>query len=806
MTSKTERLQALDSYWRAANYLSAGQIYLRDNPLLRRPLTSDDIKPRLLGHWGTDPGLNLIYAHLDRLIQDTDAEMIYVAGPGHGGPALRANVYLEGTMTEIYPHLSMDSDGAMRLLREFSWPGGAPSHVSPPTPGSIHEGGELGYALAHAFGAAFDNPDLIVACVVGDGEAETGPAAGGWQSNKFLNPARDGAVLPVLHLNGYKIAGPTLFGRMSDEQVEHYFRGCGYEPRFVEGSEPEAVHRLLWDTIDWAYAEIRRIQDEARKNGVDAPPVWPLIVLRTPKGWTGPKVVDGLKVEGTFRSHQVPLADVIDNPEHLRLLEQWLRSYRPEDLFDEAGHPVEQVLSIVPRVERRMGASPYANGGLLLKDLALPDYARYAVDVPAPGGVDAESTRELGKYLRDIFVLNRDSRNFRLVCPDETSSNRLDHVFEVTGRTYLGKVLDSDSHLSADGRVMEVLSEHLCEGWLEAYLLTGRHGLFPCYEAFCQIVDSMAGQHAKWLKMCAELPWRKPVASLNYLLTSHAWRQDHNGYSHQGPGFIEMLLEKKSSVVRIYLPPDTNCLLSVADHCLRSRNYVNLIIAGKQPAPQWLDMPSAKEHCARGASIWEWASNDASQPDVVFAAAGDTPTLEMMGAVWLLRQALPELRLRVVNVVDLFTLIPHSDHPHGFDEQSFIELFTESAPVVFAFHGYPRVIHELTYRRPNGDRFHVRGYIEEGTTTTPFDMTVLNKMSRYHLAIEALHRTSRVQSRAGEIIGAFQQKLAQHEVYIREHGEDMPEIRNWRWTAPSDGHRKGARPTRRAVAARGAKR
>jgi xylulose-5-phosphate/fructose-6-phosphate phosphoketolase len=806
MAPTPERLQALDAYWRAANYLSAGQIYLRANALLREPLTVDDIKPRLLGHWGTDPGLNLVYAHLNRLIQDTDAEMIYVAGPGHGGPALRANVYLEGTMSDVYPHLTLDADGLTKFVREFSWPGGAPSHVSPPTPGSIHEGGELGYALSHAFGAALDNPDLIVACVVGDGEAETGPAAGGWQSNKFLNPAGDGAVLPILHLNGYKIAGPTLFGRMSDETIDDYFRGCGYEPRFVEGSEPDRVHRALWETIDWAYAAIRRIQDDARTHGVDGPPMWPLIVLRTPKGWTGPKVVDGKKIEGTFRSHQVPLDDVISNQEHLRLLEEWLHSYRPEELFDDSGRPSSQVLSVVPRPERRMGAGPHANGGLLLRDLSLPDYTQYAVGVPAPGAVDAESTRELGKYLRDVFVLNRDARNFRLVCPDETSSNRLDHVFEATGRTYLGKVLDSDANLAPDGRVMEVLSEHLCEGWLEGYLLTGRHGIFPCYEAFSQIVDSMAGQHAKWLKMCAELPWRKPIASLNYLLTSHAWRQDHNGYSHQGPGFIENLLEKKSSVVRIYLPPDTNCLLSIADHCLRSRNYINLMIAGKQIAPQWLDMPSAKDHCARGASMWQWASNDEGRPDVVFAAAGDTPTLEVMAATSLLRQALPDLRLRVVNVVDLFTLIPHGDHPHGFDQAAFVDLFTEDTPVVFAFHGYPRVIHELTYRRPNPDRFHVRGYIEEGTTTTPFDMTVLNNMSRFHLAIEALRRTSRLRSRAGEIIGGFEQRLAEHAAYIREYGEDMPEIRNWRWRPPANGYRAGRRPNGRAVAARGPKR
>jgi xylulose-5-phosphate/fructose-6-phosphate phosphoketolase len=777
-----ERLKAVDAYWRAANYLSAGQIYLRSNPLLRQPLTADDIKPRLLGHWGTDPGLNIVYAHLNRLIQDTDANMIYMAGPGHGGPAMRANVYLEGTMTEVYPTLTQDDAGMATFMREFSWPGGVPSHVSPPTPGSIHEGGELGYAIAHAFGAAFDNPDLIVACVVGDGEAETGPAATSWQSNKFLNPARDGAVLPIFHLNGYKIAGPTVFGRMPDKEVEQFFRGCGWDPRFVEGDDPDKVHRTLWETLNWAYSRIREIQEDAKRNGVDSVPQWPLIVLRTLKGWTGPKIVDGQQIEGTFRAHQVPLPDVVGNPDHLRILDGWLRSYHPEELFDVTGHPSEEIVSVVPRPERRMGSSPYANGGLLLKDLTLPDYVRYAMDVPSPGAKDDESTRRLGAFLRDIFRVNEESRNFRIMCPDETSSNRLDDVFEVTNRMYLGKVLPSDANLAPDGRVMEVLSEHMCEGWLEGYLLTGRHGLFPCYEAFSQIIDSMAGQHAKWLKMSAELPWRKPVASLNYLLTSHAWRQDHNGYSHQGPGFIEMLLEKKSSVVRIYLPPDANCLLSVADHCLRSRNYVNLIIAGKQPEPQWLDMPAAQKHCARGASVWHWAGTGGDHPDVVLGCAGDAPTLETLAAAWLLRQTLPELRVRVVNVVDLFTLIPHQDHPHGFDKESFVELFTDDVPVVFAFHGYPRVIHELTYRRPNSERFHVHGYIEEGTTTTPFDMTVLNRMSRYHLAIEALHRVSRMQSQAGEIIERFERKLAEHRIYIREHGEDMPEVRDWRWS------------------------
>ena len=780
-TQSKGRLEALDMHWRAANYLSACQIYLLANPLLREPLRPEHIKPRLLGHWGTAPALNLIYTHLNRLIQDTDAEMIYIAGPGHGGPAIRANVYLEGVMTEVYPDIGMDIRGLTKFMREFSWPGGVPSHVSAPTPGSIHEGGELGYALVHACGAAFDNPNLIVACVIGDGEAETGALAASWHSNKFINPARDGAVLPILQLNGYKIAGPTLFGRMSDDRVDYFFRGCGYQPRFVEGEDPAAVHRAMWEAMDWAYSEIRRIQEEAKRNGVTGPGEWPVIVLRTPKGWTGPKVVDGKKVEGTFRSHQVPLADVVDNRKHFQHLEEWLRSYRPAELFEDSGQPRQQVLSLVPRPERRMSASPHGNGGLLLKDLNLPDYTKYAADVPSPGAVIGEATRELGKYLRDVFKLNEAEHNFRLFCPDETNSNRLNHVFEATGRTYLGEVLDSDEDLSADGRVMEVLSEHLCEGWLEGYLLTGRHGLFPCYEAFIQVVDSMVSQHAKWIKVCNELPWRKPIASLNLLLTSHAWRQDHNGYSHQGPGFIETLLEKRGSVARIYLPPDTNCLLSVADHCLRSRNYVNLIIAGKQPEPQWLDMPAAQEHCARGASAWEWASNDEGSPDVILAAAGDAPTLEVLAATSLLRQLLPELRVRVVNVVDLFALIAHRDHPHGFDERSFSELFTETTPVVFAFHGYPRVIHQLVYRRPNPGRFHVRGYIEEGTTTTPFDMVVSNGMSRFQLAIEALHHAPRLQSRAGGIIAQFQEKLAEHETYVREHGEDLPEVRNWRW-------------------------
>jgi xylulose-5-phosphate/fructose-6-phosphate phosphoketolase len=777
-----ERMDNLHAYWRAANYLSAGQIYLRTNPLLSVPLEAAHIKPRLLGHWGTAPGINLIYVHLNRLIQDTDAKMLLIVGPGHGGPAVRANVYLEGVMTEVYPELSMDLRGLERFMREFSWPGGVPSHVSPPTPGSIHEGGELGYSLVHAYGAAFDNPDLIVACIVGDGEAETGALAASWHSNKFLNPARDGAVLPILHLNGYKIAGPTILGRTSDEQIRRFFEGCGYQVRFVEGDDPGRVHATLWSALDWAYGVIRRLQDIARRRGVKGPVDWPVIVLRTPKGWTGPEIVDGRAIEGTFRSHQVPITNVVENAEHLMLLEEWLRSYCPEELFDESGRPNPSVLALVPRPERRLGASPHANGGLLLRPLELPDVGPYAVDVRRPGATLGEATRELGKYLRDVFKLNEAGRNFRIVCPDETTSNRLDAVFEVTGRTHLGPVLPTDDHLAVDGRVMEVLSEHMCQGWLEGYLLTGRHGLFPSYEAFALIVDSMVNQHAKWLAACEEVPWRKPVASLNYLLTSHAWRQDHNGFSHQGPGFIESIITKRSSAARIYLPPDANCLLSVMDHCLRSTNYVNLVIADKQPMPQWLDMNAARAHCARGASVWEWASNDEGRPDVVLAAAGDVPTQEILAAVWLLRRGLPELRVRVVNVVDLLTLMPRADHPHGLDAVAFGELFTESAPVVFAFHGHPRVIHELAYRRPDSPRFHVRGYIERGTTTTPFDMVVCNKMSRYHLAIEALHRTPKVQSWAGALIAQFEKALLEHAAHIREHGQDMPEVRDWKWT------------------------
>ncbi|CCB89167.1 phosphoketolase family protein [Simkania negevensis] len=773
-----KRIDALDAYFRACNYLSVGQIYLRSNPLLKEPLKPEHIKKRLLGHWGTSPGLNFIYAHLNRLIQDTKAKMIYLTGPGHGGPALRANVYLEGCMTETYPDLTQDLSGIEKLMKDFSHPGGVPSHVSPPTPGSIHEGGELGYSLVHAYGAILDNPELIAVCVVGDGEAETGPLATSWQSNKFINPKRDGAVLPILHLNGYKISGPTVFGRMPDTKIEQFFKGCGYQPRFIEGDDPKSLHPVLWKTLDWAYAEIRKKQSEP----FDGNPVeWPMIVMRTPKGWTGPKEVDGKKIEGTFRSHQVPLSDVIEKKDHLEILENWMKSYKPQELFDAAGKPNSNILSIVPPKELRMGSTPHANGGLLLKELTIPDTADYEVKVPSPGSVIAEATRVLGKLVRDIMKENKD--NFRVFCPDETNSNRFNHVFEVTGRTYLGEIFDSDDDLSHEGRVMEVLSEHLCQGWLEGYLLTGRHGIFPCYEAFALIVDSMLNQHGKWLKACQELPWRKPIASLNYLLTSHAWRQDHNGYSHQGPGFIESVMQKKCSIARIYLPPDANCLLEVGKHCLKSKNYINLIISGKQPMPQWLNMKQAKEHCTKGASIWDWASNDNGHPDIIMAAAGDIPTLETLAAISILRKKFPDLKIRMVNVVDLFTLMPHSRHPHGFDEETFASLFGTETPVIFAFHGHPRVIHELTYKRSYPHRFHVRGYIEEGTTTTPFDMVVCNEMSRFHLAVEALHHLPQMKSVAGDFITECTQKLDDHKVYIYEHGEDIPEVRNWKWEA-----------------------
>lgn len=776
------RLKEIDFHFRAANYLTVAQIYLKENALLHKRLKPDHIKKRLLGHWGTSPGLNLIYVHLNRLIQDTGAHILNITGPGHGGPAIRSNVFLEGTMSEYYPDLTMDVNGIETFVREFSWPGGVPSHVSPPTPGSIHEGGELGYSLAHAYGAAFDNPDLIVACVVGDGEAETGPLAASWQCNKFVNPQRDGAVLPILHLNGFKISGPTVFGRMPDMHVQNYFSSCNYKVKFVKGSDPMSVHSDLWLALDWAYAEIRKIQSREWGNEV---PAWPMIVLRTPKGWTGPKVVDGKQVEGTFRSHQVPVADVRTNPEHFAILEKWLKSYKPEELFDEDGKVAEEILRCIPPKQLRMGVSPFANGGLLLKPLHLPDLHRYGLDVPAPGAVTGEATRELGKYIRDIFTLNGD--NFRLFCPDETNSNRLNHVFEVTNRMYLGKIYDYDENLSHDGRVMEVLSEHLCEGWLEGYLLTGRHGIFPCYEAFALIVDSMVNQHAKWLKACKELSWRAPISSLNYLLTSHAWRQDHNGYSHQGPGFIETVLQKKADIARIYLPPDSNCLLAVTHKAFQTKNCINLTIAGKEPMPQWLTLKEAEAHCKKGISIWKWASNGVDSPDIVMACAGDTPTLETLAAITYLREAFPSLKIRMVNVVDLFTLTLPENHPHGISELEFEKVFTKSCPVIFSFHGHPHVIHEIIHGRSHPDRFHVHGYLEEGTTTTPFDMVVCNKASRFHLAMNAVSRVPSLEARAKQFMNQCEKKLEEHKKYICAHGEDMPEVRDWKWPqgAPS---------------------
>ncbi len=780
-----ERLNQVQAFWRAANYLAVAQLYLRRNTLLHEPLTPGDIKPRLLGHWGTVPGLTLIYAQLNRLIQDTDANVLLVVGPGHGAPAILASVYLDGTLSEYFPELTRDAAGLDRLVRQFCWPGGMPSHVGPLTPGTINEGGELGYSLAHAFGAAFDNPDLVVACVVGDGEAETGPLAAAWQSNKMLNPATDGAVLPIIHLNGYKLSGPTILGRMSDDELTRLFTGYGYQVRIVSGDDARLVHRAVWSALDWAYSEIRMIQRDARARGVEpSRPAWPLILLRTPKGWTGPKVLDGQPIEGTFHAHQVPILEPATNVEHLQAVESWLRSYAPESLFDASGRPVPMVTAICPGGDKRLGNNPHANGGQVLVPLHLPDYGAYAVAVPEPGRARAEATRELGKYLRDVFRENAVAHNFRLFSPDETTSNRLQAVFDATARPFEWPLVVTDEYLAHDGRVMEILSEHTCQGWLEGYLLTGRHGLFACYEAFTTIVDSMVNQYGKWLKLAREIPWRAPVASLNYLLTSHAWRQDQNGYSHQGPGFINTLLTKKSSVVRIYLPPDANTLLSVVDHCLRSRNYINLIIASKAPSPQWLDLKAAQEHCARGASIWQWAStDDGGQPDVVLAAAGDVATEETLAAAWLLRRELPEVRVRVVNVVDLLTLESHHDHPHGLDDEAFAALFTEEAPVIFAFHGYPRVIHELIYHRPKPERFHVRGYIEEGTTTTPFDILVRNQMSRYHLASEALRRVPRLRSNAGRVIDHFAERLIAHHAYIQEYDDDLPEVRDWRWSA-----------------------
>ncbi len=777
--------QNLDAYWRAANYLTVGQIYLQDNPLLREPLRPEHIKPRLLGHWGTSPGLSFIYAHLNRLITDTDANVIYLAGPGHGGPAIVANVYLEGTYSEIYPSVSGNVEGLRRLFRQFSTPGGIPSHVSVPTPGSIHEGGELGYVLVHAFGAAFDNPDLLVVAVIGDGEAETGPLAGSWQGVHFLNPGRDGAVLPIVHLNGYKIAGPTVLGRSAPDEIASLLTGHGYEPHVVDGDDPMAMHARFAATLDTCYAKIRAIQEQARRRvGPGRRPRWPVLVLRTPKGWTGPKVVDGQQVEGTFRAHQVPLARVKDDPEQLRLLESWMKSYRPEELFDAEGRLVAALAALAPKGDRRMGANPHGNGGRLLVDLDLPDFTDYAIPVSRPGSERHESTRQLGKLMRDVFTRNARARNFRLFCPDEINSNRLDDVFAVENRCSMDATLPTDDHIAPDGRVMEILSEHNCQGWLEGYLLTGRHGVFATYEAFAMVSASMTVQHAKWLTEATKLDWRRPIASLNILLTSTCWRNDHNGFSHQGPGLIDVVLSKKGTVSRIYLPPDANCLLSVADHCFRSRDYVNLIVIDKQPQLQWLDMETAREHCGRGASVWRWASNDdGGEPDVILAAAGDIPTMETVAAAWWLRREAPELKVRVVNVVDLMTLFTPDAHPHGMDERAFLDLFTRHTDVVFAFHGYQRAIHEIVHGRPDAERFHVRGFNEEGTTTTPFDMVVKNGVSRYHLCIEALRRVPRLAARAPVLIERCTAMLRRHETYVREHLQDMPEVSEWRWTA-----------------------
>ncbi len=777
-----DELRLIDTYWRAANYLSVGQIYLLDNPLLREPLRIEHVKPRLLGHWGTTPGLNFVYAHMNRAIRAHDLDAIYVTGPGHGGPGLVANTYLEGTYSEVYPRVGRDEEGLRRLFRQFSFPGGIPSHVAPETPGSIHEGGELGYALVHAYGAAFDNPELLVCCVVGDGEAETGPLAASWHANKFLNPARDGAVLPILHLNGFKIANPTVLARIPREELVSLLEGYGHRPWFVEGSDPDEVHQLMAATLDEVVAEIARIQAGARGDGVTERPRWPLIILVTPKGWTGPKEVDGLPAEGSFRSHQVPLADLATKPEHLTQLEAWLRSYRPEELFDERGALQPELAALAPVGERRMGANPHANGGLLLRDLELPDFRDYAVEVPSPASRSSEATRVLGGFLRDVIARNPD--NFRLFGPDETASNRLSAVFERTDRAWDAETLPSDDHLAPEGRVMEILSEHLCEGWLEGYLLTGRHGLFNCYEAFIHIIDSMFNQHAKWLKVTSEIPWRRPIASLNYLLSSHVWRQDHNGFSHQDPGFIDHVVNKKAEVVRVYLPPDANCLLSVADHCLRSRDYVNVIVAGKQPALDYLTIEQAIAHCTRGLGVWEWASSDEGElPDVVLACAGDIPTLEAVAASALLREHLPELRVRLVNVVDLMRLQPESEHPHGLSDRDFDALFTSDRPVVFAYHGYPWLIHRLTYRRTNHANLHVRGYKEEGTTTTPFDILMLNDMDRFHLVMDVIDRVPGLGSRAAHLRQRMADERLRHRAYTREVGDDMPDVRDWIWPA-----------------------
>ena len=779
-----DELHRLDRYWRAANYLSVGQIYLLDNPLLREPLTLEHIKPRLLGHWGTTPGLNFIYVHMNRIIRAHDLNTIYVCGPGHGGPGMVANAYLEGTYSELYSEISDDAEGMRRLFKQFSFPGGIPSHVAPEVPGSIHEGGELGYAVSHAFGAAFDNPDLFVTCIVGDGEAETGPLAASWHSNKFLNPARDGAVLPILHLNGYKIANPTLFARIDRKELESLFVGYGYRPHFVEGDDPHTMHQLMASTLDAVVAEIKEIQREARENGNTRRPEWPMIVLRTPKGWTGPKEVDGKKTEGSWRSHQVPMAEMASQPEHVALLHQWMSGYRPDELFDENGKLLPELRELAPKGERRMSANPHANGGLLLKDLRLPDFRDYAIDVKEPGATIAEATRVLGDFLRDTMEMNLESANFRVFAPDELASNRLGALLEVTDRCWVADTVPEDDHLSPDGRVMEILSEHTCQGWLEGYLMTGRHGLFTTYEAFVHVVDSMFNQHAKWLKVTPHIPWRRPIASLNYLLSSHVWRQDHNGFSHQDPGFIDHVVNKKAEVIRVYFPPDANCLLSVADHCLRSRQYVNVIVAGKQPSLQFLDMDSAIKHCTAGIGIWEWASNDrGSEPDAVMACCGDRPTLETLAAVDLLRHYFPELKVRVINVVDLMRVQPESEHPHGLSDKEFDTLFTTDKPIVFAFHGYPWLIHRLMYRRAGHVNLHARGYKEEGTTTTPFDMVVRNDLDRFHLAEDVIDRVPGLGASAAYVKQELRDKLVDHHHYVRRYGDDMPEIQEWKWSS-----------------------
>ncbi|WP_303284766.1 phosphoketolase [Marinobacter sp. SS8-8] len=781
-----DELRRMDAYWRATNYLSVGQIYLRDNPLLTEPLTLAHVKARLLGHWGTTPGLNFIYVHLNRMIRALDLSVIYITGPGHGGPGLVANTWLEGSYSEAYPNIPQNAAGMQRLFRQFSFPGGVPSHVAPETPGSIHEGGELGYSLSHAYGAVFDNPDLIAACVVGDGEAETGPLATAWHSNKFLNPAQDGAVLPILHLNGYKIANPSVLARIPREELESLFIGYGYRPYFVEGDEPAQMHQRMAATLGTVIGEIRAIQNEARAKGAVQRPRWPMIILRTPKGWTGPKEVDGRKTEGYWRSHQVPFAELVGKPEHLKLLEDWMKSYRPEELFDANGALQPELAALAPSGDRRMGANPHANGGLLLRDLQLPGFREYAVAVASPGTEQAESTRIMGGYLRDVMQLNTETRNFRVMGPDETNSNRLGSLFEVTDRAWMAETLPEDDHLAPDGRVMEILSEHTCQGWLEGYLLTGRHGLFSCYEAFIHIIDSMFNQHAKWLKVTSkEIPWRRPIASLNYLLTSHVWRQDHNGFSHQDPGFIDHVVNKKADVIRVYLPPDANTLLCVTDCCLRSRNLVNVIVAGKQPQPQWLGMDAAIKHCSAGIGIWEWAGNDQGcEPDVVMACAGDVPTLEVLAAVDILRRHLPELRVRVINVVDLMTLQDQAEHPNGLSHRDFDTLFTTDKPIIFAYHGYPWLIHRLTYRRTNHKNLHVRGYKEEGTTTTPFDMVVRNDMDRFHLVADVIDRVPHLGSRAAYLKQWLRDRLIEHQHYITEYGVDMPEVTQWQWGQP----------------------